>query len=193
MLDGFMTDNVSLVKANGQRIENIGANVQAKKIFIDNGSVPIEEGDILERKLPNGLVERYRVMDRGYFAAFSGTPAHYQVQVQKETALVPRAGGTTIYNVSGLNARVNVQSTDVSTNVINVDVAQLFEQIGDAIRNGVADEEVRQRLFSQLPGLNKATTSQDYLERYQQFIASAANHMTIIAPFLPALAQLASR
>ena len=48
----FVTDNVSLIKADGRRWDDIAASVQTRKIFIEDAQLPIEEGDIIERRLP---------------------------------------------------------------------------------------------------------------------------------------------
>jgi hypothetical protein len=185
-----MTDTVALVKSDGQRIESIRANVQPNKIFIADGNVPLEEGDVLERALPNGLTERYEILDRGYYGAFGGTAAHYQAKVQKETARKIRHSATTIYNVTGPNARVNVQSTDASTNVVSVNSAQLFEQLAEALRTGVAETSERTTLIAKVEALERVASTPGYWNAYQRFIAAAADHMTLISPFLPALAQL---
>ena len=63
----FFNAKVTLKKQNGEEYTDIPASVQSKKIFIDDVSIPIEEGDHLVRKLPNGLEEYYLVLDRGYF------------------------------------------------------------------------------------------------------------------------------
>ncbi|GAF73410.1 unnamed protein product, partial [marine sediment metagenome] len=39
-----MRDKVSLVKQDGAQFDNIQASVQSGKIFIDDASLPIEEG-----------------------------------------------------------------------------------------------------------------------------------------------------
>ena len=83
MFRDLMDDNVKLVKQNGQVIENIIANVQPKLIFIDDVKIPIEEGDHIIRKLPNGLEEIYKILDRGFYNNSGGIPAHYQIKVQK--------------------------------------------------------------------------------------------------------------
>jgi DNA-dependent RNA polymerase auxiliary subunit epsilon len=80
----FMNDTVTLLKSNGYKIENIKASVQTNKIFIDDPSLPIEEGDRIIRTLPNKLTETYIVVDRGYHEAFEGIEAYYQVKVRKE-------------------------------------------------------------------------------------------------------------
>jgi len=193
MLKNHLKDTVALEKRDGQRVEKIRAAVTGKKIIIDNGDLPIEEGDVLERILPNGLVERYTVLDRGYFAAFGSQPPHYQVQVEKQTSIQRKSGGTTIYNVTGPNARVNVESTDASTNVVTIAPSQLFEQLRSIIEQKVRAESERDDLLRLVEELAQAKTATSYLGAYQGFIASAANHMTVLAPFLPALAQLANR
>lgn len=134
MLDDFMTDRVTLVKPNGERVERVRANVQPSKVFIDDGNLPLKEDDILERTLPNGMIERYLVLDRGYFAEWQGNPAHYQAKVEKTTAKPRTQGASNVYYLSGPNARVNVQSVDTSTNVVNVNSTELFAQITSAIQ-----------------------------------------------------------
>ena len=77
MFNRMLTDVVSLVKVNGQRYDNIKALVQYKLVFIVDASLPIEEGDRITRELPNGLVESYLVLDRGFYSAIQGMDAHY--------------------------------------------------------------------------------------------------------------------
>lgn len=78
MLSAFPTEKLKLIKSNGQCIENIEALVQPKKIFVDDASVIIEEGDVFERILGNGATEYYEVLDRGYYKGTRGIPDHYK-------------------------------------------------------------------------------------------------------------------
>jgi predicted nucleotide-binding protein len=73
-------DKITLIKPTGERIENIAALVQSKLVFIKDGNLPIEEGDLIERILPNRLTEKYRVIERGYYTM---PQPHYQVKVEK--------------------------------------------------------------------------------------------------------------
>lgn len=133
----MMNDVVTLVKSDGRQFADIPANVQPKMIFIDDGKIPIEEGDHIERLLPNGLLERYLVLDRGFFGASGGFKDHYQIQVRKVTA-IPRdpVAQTTIYNLHGANSRVNIQSHDQSTNVVTVSPTDLFAELRKALSDG---------------------------------------------------------
>ena len=135
--EGMLNDLVTLVKADGTIAkEDIPASVQAGKIFTMDTSVPIEPGDHFLRQLPNGLVEDFIVEDPNYFAKFHSIPANYQSKVRRSHQ--PVAQPQTVINnitnhVSGPNARVNINSTDNSTNVAHdlpiLKVANIVEQI----------------------------------------------------------------
>jgi hypothetical protein len=80
---GLLNDKVTLIKANGDRHPNISASVQSTKIFIDDASFSIEVGDVIERTTSNGMVERYSVVDPGFYESVAGMNAHYQVRVRR--------------------------------------------------------------------------------------------------------------
>ena len=80
---GMLNDRVALAKKNGERHEDIPALVDSKMIFMEDVTLPIEEGDRFERKLPNGLVESYVVLDPGFKKGAGGIPSHYQTQVRR--------------------------------------------------------------------------------------------------------------
>jgi hypothetical protein len=81
-----LKDDVNLVKSDGQEITGIKAMVQSNLIIVGDGSLPIEEGDTITRQLPNGLMEYYLVIDRGFFPKRGTNPDHYQVKVKKQAA-----------------------------------------------------------------------------------------------------------
>jgi hypothetical protein len=113
----FDVSRLSLMKQAGTRINDINAHVQPTMIFIDDATLPIEEGDRFLRRLPNGLEESYLVLDRGYWDG-PGMRPHYQVKVRKETSISVERQAATIYNVRGANPRVSVNSWDASVNVV---------------------------------------------------------------------------
>lgn len=121
--DDLMTDVVTLLKADGRMFENIKANVQPGKIFIFDGSIPIEEGDKLVRVLQNELKETYIVIDRGYYSAAHGIEAHYQIKVRKESNLMDmQSGSANINNFYGQVSNAQIQqNTSRSTQTIVYD------------------------------------------------------------------------
>lgn len=189
MFKQFNNENVTLVKANGERHEDIEASVQSDMIFIDDASLPIEEGDVIIRKLPNGLVEKYKVLDRGFHEKFSSISAHYQVKVQKLSGIKQSKSGKTVYNL-GDNSRVNINSNDSSINIINMESKHLFAEIKSKVEENVESENERQELIRRLNELEKSHNTPSFSEKYAEFMAIAANHTTVLAPYFPALAQL---
>jgi hypothetical protein len=95
---------------------------------------------------------------------------------------------TNVYHLSGHNSRVNVQSSDQSVNVV-VTSDQLFQTIRESIQSGVPVERQRD-ILERLKALEQAQDSTIFGVRYTEFITSAANHMTLISPFIPALTEL---
>src|SRR5437016_2005019 len=83
VFDEFMTDTVSLIKTSGERRAGIRASVQRGKIFINDASLVIEQGDLIERVASNGLHEVYEVVDPGFHERFGGIDAHYQIGVRR--------------------------------------------------------------------------------------------------------------
>ncbi len=186
----LMRDVVALVKPDGTRVEGVRASVQSTKIMVTDASLPIEEGDTIDRERPGGIVERYTVLDAGYHDTFHGIPAHFQMEVRKETA-IPRVppGPSHNYYLTGPNSRVNTNSVDASVNVALTQATQLFEDLRGALA-GIADVEQRTQLLAHVDEMESSQGSSGFLARYQAFVQAAANHMTVVGPFLPALSRL---
>lgn len=186
-----MKDVVTLVKADGRRFDKLQASVQTDLIITRDPNIPIEEGDTLERPLPNGIIERYTVLDAGFHQGIAGIKPHYQSQVRKETKIErERPAPQVIYNLTGPNARINVQSVDASSNVVGVDSDELFEKLRTTIAEHISDEIHVNQLIGKLNELEQAKGKATFIQRYQEFIALAANHVTLLAPYIPALTQL---
>lgn len=108
---------------------------------------------------------------------------------------IPRrepVGAKTVYNISGPNARVNINSTDSSVNVVNVATTQLFSQIREAITEKVDSDKKRDELLLCVDDLENTQGTGSYLTNYQRFVGALADHITLFQAFLPALLQLIS-
>ncbi len=55
-MNSFMHQTLKLIKQNGLEFDNIKASVQ-KKIFINDITLPVEEGDVFLYKQPSGLLK----------------------------------------------------------------------------------------------------------------------------------------
>ena len=92
----------------------------------------------------------------------------------------------------GDTSRINVNSTDNSTNSTSVTDNSLFIKMQETART-ISNETERNDIVAQLGELENAQGSTSgFSQAYKNFIATAANNMTLFAPFLPALAQMLS-
>lgn len=185
----LLRDTVTLHKSDGTVVPNIRASVQNRKIIIFDAMLRIETEDRFVRNLPSGQVEEFIVEDASYTEAFHSIPAHWTVSCRRSGQPLPTPRSVT-YNVSGPNSRINVQSHDHSTNIVHSDSSQVFADMRQTVLSQVALESERTVLLERIEELEKTSGTPGFTTRYQEFIAAAANHMTLLAPFLPALTSM---
>ena len=192
MFDNFANDSVTVRRDDGTLVrEGVRADVQTGMIFIDDASVQIGPGYEISRVLPNGLTETYEVIEPGFYQASLGIEAHYQVKVRRKGS-APRSPSTITYNVTGPNAKVNIGSYDRSHNVVyhSGGSDELFANIRSAIEEGMPDAEHRESALDAVRGMEAAAGTASFVEHYTRFVSVIADHITLIAPFIPALTQL---
>lgn len=88
----------------------------------------------------------------------------------------------------GANPRINQGSTDNSTNVATIH--SVFSEVELAVRAQVANQRSRDAILKANSEMEVASDPTTLLSAYNRFIAAAANHMTVIVPFLPALGAM---
>lgn len=82
-----------------------------------------------------------------------------------------------------------IDSSDSSVNVVNAEASEVFSGL-HTILTEIENENQRERISRSIDAMESAHGSKDFLARYQEFISLIADHTTIFAPFLPALANL---
>ena len=191
MFSSMCNDKVTLVKENGYVEENIKALVSGGKIFIFDEKLPLEENDTLLRTLPNGLFEKYKVIDRGYTAQQGGIQGHYQAKVEREESINKDQykNITIINNINGTQAKININSVDNSTNSMNSENKELFEKLFSKLQE-IDNESIKENALAIAKEMQLNINKPTFKEKYQQFISTVANYMTIISPFIPALTSL---
>jgi hypothetical protein len=72
-----------------------------------------------------------------------------------------------------------------------VNQAKVFEQLTAALRSGIEDGLARDALLAAVGRMQASTsTPSAFAAAYSDFVAKAADHLTIVLPFLPALTHL---
>ena len=191
ILDRVLTEEISLMKADGSVYDNIPAGVQSECIFVTDVSLPIECGDKITRRLPSGVEETFIVLDPGYEAGLGPIKPHYQIKYQRPAgSRTTQSAQNITYNLTGAHSRVNIDSVDKSLNVDASQSISVLSDIRDAMQTGIEDDEERERLLDALDELSRAHGTEKFVDTYKTFVAMAANHMAFLAPFLPALSEL---
>ena len=189
MMDIF-GDTVTIVN-EGKRIESVRAIVDKDKVYVDDIRIPLEEGDTIERKLENGRTEILKVTN--VLQRTGGPLSHYEIEIERQGARSMQTQPSTI-NVNVLDSaqpRININSIDQSTNILNSQPDELFEEIRSLLQGSVSDGEELDRILMRVDDMEDSIGTPDEFKRaYKEFISVAANHLTILAPMLPALSSL---
>ncbi|HAT1976812.1 TPA: hypothetical protein ACF754_001943 [Legionella pneumophila] len=189
MLQDFLKDKVTLVKNNGTKVRSeIPAQVSSNRIIIFDSSLPIEVGDHILRELKSGLVEDFIVDNPCIQTGHGSIPDSFQIKVHRSDE--PTAKPEIIINqISGNNARINIRSTDNSTNIVG-DHNQLFSTMNQLIEDNIDSDDERERLKVLVSELKENVGKPNFKNAYDKFIEGAANHMTIFVPIISALSSL---
>jgi len=148
-------------------------------------------GDVLKRDLPHGKTENWRIDGVEFKSPFHAIPAHYVLTVSNAAnpKAVPAPRSVT-NNLYGANSRVNNHSIDRSHNTVQIDSADLLTKVEAALAQAVTSQQELQDLQHQLAQMRATRGQPGFVQRYVDFISMAADHLTVLTPFLPALAQL---
>lgn len=183
---------MKLIKRDGAVIDGLRTvGIQKGEVTFFREDVDFEEGDTLERQLPHGKTEIYVIEDVHYAAKLHAIPAHYTLAVSNVAKPKPvPAPRAVTYNLYGPNSRVNNHSTDHSHNVVGIDPGDLFKKVEEALAGAVAELHELEGLKQQLAEMRANQGKPTFAATYVRFMEIAADHMTVLTPFLPALAQL---
>jgi hypothetical protein len=95
-----------------------------------------------------------------------------------------------VYHVQGSNNRWLTNSQDYSVNVVTQSSEQIFSNLRQQIEAQVPDGDEKQDILDKFTALQQAENTSSFKQRYTDFIAAAANHMALVAPFIPALTEM---
>ena len=114
----------------------------------------------------------------------------FRVEIDRRRLMSKKQSVTNVYHVYGHNARWNNNSNDHSVNVVSISTDQVFANLRQELKSRIPASDELTDILTKLNALEEAQESPSFAKRYTEFIATAANHVQLIAPFLPALAEL---
>ena len=183
----FAEKPIVIVSPDGEEQQTKGFVAGSELVVISDVSVHVDIGYEIRRTLPNGRDEVFNVLDVAYYEeGFKGK--HYQVKIRKAGSQPHRSGGN-YYNASGPNARIVINSTDNSTNVVGD--AAVFNKLSEAIKAADMPAADRDLILTKITELEEASkrSSTDYISAFQKFTEVSFKWSAIIGPYLPALTK----
>ncbi len=124
----MMNDEVTIVHKDAKKHENIPAAVTPEEIYINDVTVPISVGDKIQRRLPSGQEEVFIVTKVNLWRGGPGIGDWYQIKYEREgdQRLHPQPTAVTVNVSDSTQTRINLNSTDQSTNTINPQAEEIF-------------------------------------------------------------------
>ena len=192
MMSMLYKDIVTVIDQGGTTRGQIRAVVDTNSIITRDASLPIEVGDRIERDLPHGRKETLSVAHVQFYRGSPGIPDFYEVTTMNPDSLHDRPSepGVSVYVADSPHTRVNLNSIDNSNNVISTQAHEVFQRTRDLLEAGVEDNGERAVLLQSVDEMEAAHQTHDFVAKYKNFMGLVANHVTVLAPVLPALASL---
>lgn len=180
-------DQIKIVSPEGEIRSSVLGYYDGKGFIVDDMKVDVRVGDEIRRSLPNGQEEVFLVDDPQYFGS-GGFGPHYQVRVSRRGAFAPHSGGNYSISVSGMNSRVNFNTTDQSINIGHDN--SVFSEIRSALEASGMPPATLMEVDIRLAEMKAAKDKISFAKAYQNFVGVIADHISVVAPFLPALTEV---
>jgi hypothetical protein len=97
-----------------------------------------------------------------------------------------------IYPIYVDNPQFDARSSNISAKDLSITSEQLFALLREALTDNLPDNSERFMILTRLATLEKAK-GYTFLRHYSSFIAGAASHMAVVAPFVPGLTSILIR
>lgn len=99
-------------------------------------------------------------------------------------------GSNIIYNLNGINSKVNYQSTDHSVNQITTSESDIFNEIKKILEDSLNNATEMKVMTGLLDEMKAKQNTVEFNSLYTRFISTASDHLSLISPFLPALSKM---
>lgn len=195
MLLNMLKDKLTITKVDGTIYKTNFGSIQKEHIIVMDAKIPIECGDIISRTLPSGIVEQYSVIEPGFHSEYGSIQGHYQITYERynPNKLENEKSNPTVvnYHITGNNQKVNIHSIDKST-TNQTTLNTVFENLKQTIEENLKDAPDYEALRKIVLEMEQESGKKSFIEKYQDFMSLASNHISVFAPLLPALSKLLS-
>jgi hypothetical protein len=176
-----------VIKNNGSYFE-MTAGYSKNDFYVTETDIKpniIEYDDIIEATYANDSKVSYKVTEPGYMNV-PQLPPHYQIKTERIENNTQKSNIPNVNNNGNGNIIVNVGSPN-SNITLNQDLS-----IFDNIKQAIEKESIQNRseILAKLEELRLCVNDKKtFGQKYAEFVAICANHMSLIQPFLGCLSS----
>lgn len=184
----FNTPEATALEVKGRRTTEEGNSRQVIFQFPEPIDVPV--GSVLQVKESRDywkVTDTEDIVKEDIFINFEVHVEKINIAGQPTRAIVQ--GGST-FNLQGTHSRINIHSQDNSVNISNQVTENVFADMRQVIKTQIQNGDDQARILSKLNELEAAKGTGSFTQKYQDFIATAADHLSLLSPFIPALTQM---
>lgn len=180
-------EKVLIERTTGECFKDVPAVISNSMIIFDAKDGAVDIGDKIHRTTPTGMII-YVVEDPGYYPKIGGISAHFQTKVRradsptKDTS--PAFGNLTM----GANSRININTTDNSTNIINKET--VFNELRDKMMAELSDKAVKEQALALVDEMEAAKSEEDVTGAIGKLMNLGTQVVTIVGPFLTEIMRL---
>lgn len=162
----------------------------------------VEYMHYLFKDLDHKSDSRLRAMTRdlkgkGYIIASWLDNIPYSIEFNEKAYIIDEESEAEMKNgtyiINNINGNANINSTDNSVRNTNISYndAELFEKMLEVVSNITGEN--KNDVILAIEDMKNNYKKPSLKEKYYKFIEVAANYMTLFAPFIPALTELAAQ
>lgn len=145
MFKDFCNDKIYILKQDGSETGPHDSTFGDGKFVIFDESIDVDEGDFVDRPLPNGKRERFDIIEVKFANKFHDIPGHFDLEVRKQGRLITPESRQTVTNISVNNSQ-GFQIGDHDTQ----NIVDSFKEIVERIDNSNSNEEEKKEAKSKL-------------------------------------------
>lgn len=96
-------------------------------------------------------------------------------------------GNTIVGYDDGVVLKGTVDARVVGNTILTKEAAAVFDGLRKAVEQAPLDPDDKKRIHEAVKGMEAEFGQKGYVERYQKFVAAAANHMQVLGPTVASL------
>ena len=189
-LEKFLNEDVSIVGAAGTPRVRVRALIQGDEVLTTDVEKVVMPGFTVERALPSGQLEVFDILEVQFVQRLASVPAHYRIHISSRTSRRTSGSPSTVTNISAANVSVGSITGPGVVHSTAPDLDAILRRLRSAIEAQVSEASARHELITAVERMRNATEPGGLRAAYRAFVACAADHMTVVAPFVPALGQI---